>query len=263
MIDISFPYYFMEDLDKIVKYNEKLQKTTDDRIKIQSLYGSFPNCLWNGGRLSLTNPMSSTEAATIIKKINGLGFSMNLTFTNSLLKELHLRDYKCNSILDYLACNPNNAVIVNSELLRQYIRSNYPELKIICSITKGNRLEDFIKYKDTYDISVIYAKDEIVEYINKHDIDKRRIEVLLNSGCGNCRNIILHNDLVSAATLGLDAPGSIECFNADYRVPSRIAADVGEIANKGFSLFKIQGRREPIESTFNYIDNNFDFIKKL
>lgn len=79
------------------------------------------------------------------------GISARLTFSNSKLIEEHLSDRKCNELCALFAENiePENGVIVHSELLLQYLKSHYPQLYLISSTTKV--LTDFeaLKRKQT------------------------------------------------------------------------------------------------------------------
>ena len=60
---------------------------------------------------------------------------MRFIFTNSQLKEEHLSDRFCNLITE-ICENDLNEIVVNSPLLEDYIRTNYPKYKIISSTTK-------------------------------------------------------------------------------------------------------------------------------
>lgn len=79
------------------------------------------------------------------------GISARLTFSNSLLREEHLSDRKCNELCALFAENatPENGVIVHSELLLQYLKSHYPELYPVSSTTKV--LTDFEALKKEID----------------------------------------------------------------------------------------------------------------
>ena len=54
--------------------------------------------------------------------------SAQLTFSNSLLREEHLQDRKCNELCALLEKNnkPQNGVIIHSDLLSYYLQKNYP-----------------------------------------------------------------------------------------------------------------------------------------
>ena len=61
-----------------------------------------------------------------------------LTFSNSLLREEHLADRRCNglcALLEESRC-VQNGVIVHSDLLLDYLRKTYPGLYLVSSTTK-------------------------------------------------------------------------------------------------------------------------------
>ena len=66
------------------------------------------------------------------------GISARLTFSNSLLREEHLSDKKCNALCALLEQeNPvQSGVIVHSELLLDYLKTHYPQLYFVSSTTK-------------------------------------------------------------------------------------------------------------------------------
>jgi collagenase-like PrtC family protease len=68
---------------------------------------------------------------------------LRFTFSNSLLEEKHIYDTYCNLIMEE-ADTGNNEVIVNSPILEQYLRENYPNYKYISSTTKCERNIDII-----------------------------------------------------------------------------------------------------------------------
>lgn len=102
--------------------------------KISAAYGSFGSCIWNGGRTFLDRN-DSRAMARLIEQYNKRGISVRYTFTNPLIEEKHLNDTFSNLCLE-LANNGQNEVIVNSPILEQYIRENYPNFRLISSTTK-------------------------------------------------------------------------------------------------------------------------------
>ena len=65
------------------------------------------------------------------------GISARLTFSNSLLREEHLSDKKCNRLctLFHTEGEPRNGVIVHSDLLLGYLKKEYPNLYFVSSTT--------------------------------------------------------------------------------------------------------------------------------
>ena len=79
------------------------------------------------------------------------GVSARLTFSNSLLREEHLSDRKCNALCELFsqANGVQNGVIVHSELLTDYLRTRYPALYLVSSTTKV--LTDFEDFRHELD----------------------------------------------------------------------------------------------------------------
>ena len=107
--------------------------------QIASVYGCFPPAMWNGGR-----PMGGIRCEdafidNVLHAFNDQGIPLRFTFTNPLIREEHLSDPFCNKLMK-MANNGLNEVIVFSEVLEQYIRSEYPKYKITSSTCK--RLTD-------------------------------------------------------------------------------------------------------------------------
>ena len=99
-------------------------------------------CIWGGGRVGF----GDNDPQEVLELMREYGISARLTFSNSLLKEEHLRDKKCNSLCALFAeCgNKKNGVIVHSELLLDYLRKKYQELYFVSSTTKV--LTDFKEF---------------------------------------------------------------------------------------------------------------------
>lgn len=84
------------------------------------------------------------------------GISARLTFSNSLLREEHLSDEKCNALCKALNDSKgvnngagngvSNGVIVHSDILAGYIKKHYPNLYLVSSTTKV--LTDFNDFLD-------------------------------------------------------------------------------------------------------------------
>ncbi len=119
------------------------------------------------------------------------GISARLTFSNSLLREEHLSDRKCNELCALFAKNatPENGVIVHSELLLQYLKSHYPELYPVSSTTKVlTDFETLKKETDRDDFSLcctgfppgnkVYEK---IKYVDR--TTERQSGILCNECC--------------------------------------------------------------------------------
>ena len=85
-----------------------------DWCEIGSIYGAPGDCLWGGGRVGCGD-CAPRDALRLTREY---GVSARLTFSNSLLREEHLSDRKCNELCRLFAeaGGPANGVIVHSEL---------------------------------------------------------------------------------------------------------------------------------------------------
>lgn len=152
-------------------------------IEIASVYGAFPQSIWNGGRTQ-EGLCDKHYVKMVLKAFNDKGIPVRFTFTNPALEKKHLNDKFCNMVLS-LANNGLNEVIVVSPLLEDYIRSNYPGFKLTSSTCK--RLDDAERLSAELekDYSIV-----VVDYDlnNKFDIleklpHKDKCEFLVNSNC--------------------------------------------------------------------------------
>ncbi len=154
-----------------------------DGVGIASAYGSFPSAMWNGGRC-MAGAVEDKNMKKILDEYNSRGIPCRFTFTNPWIDKEHLGDKYCNRILE-TAYNGINEVIVNSEVLEEYIRKKYPEFKFTSSTCKEIRdrdklLEEIAKpyYLVVLDYNWNNKFDELDTLPDKH-----RLEILLNPYC--------------------------------------------------------------------------------
>ena len=105
-----------------------------DWCEIGSVYGAPADCIWGGGRVG-GGDCSPQEILALMREY---GISARLTFSNSLLREEHLSDKKCNTLCTLFSelQGKRNGVIVHSDLLLDYLKRNYPKLYFVSSTTK-------------------------------------------------------------------------------------------------------------------------------
>ena len=65
-----------------------------DWCEIGSIYGAPADCIWGGGRAGF----GEQEPEEVLELMQEYGISARLTFSNSLLREEHLSDKKCNEL---------------------------------------------------------------------------------------------------------------------------------------------------------------------
>ena len=115
-----------------------------DWCEIGSIYGAPADCIWGGGRAGF----GENNPEEVLELMREYGISARLTFSNSLLRQEHLSDRKCNALCRLFERNrePQNGVIIYSELLLEYIKEQYPGLYFVSSTTKV--LTDFTQFEE-------------------------------------------------------------------------------------------------------------------
>ena len=237
-----------------------------NNIKIGAVYDCFYGAVWSGGK-NFYGINTKSEIEEIIHMYNELNIPLRFTFTNSLLEKKHLYDTYCNLIMES-ANNGLNEVLVNSPILEEYLRKEYPNFKIISSTTKCERdINKINKENNKYFLTVIdYNDNHNWELLNKIK-QKDKIELLVNAYCPpNCPNRKAHYDDVSKAQL-IFQPNytNFECnkstgnFSTIKTYENFISQEelYGKYFLKGFCHFKIEGRRvhlaNVIESYIYYL----------
>ena len=228
-----------------------------DWCDIGSVYGAPADCIWGGGRVGFGED-APREVLSLMQKY---GISARLTFSNSLLREEHLSDRKCNALctLFKAANTPRNGVIVHSDLLLHYLKEKYPGLYFVSSTTKVlTDFEDFRRevQRDEFVYVVLdFRLNKEFEKLNAlPKAQKDKVEFLCNESCWfGCYDRKACYENVSRKCLGEDCPDHICCApdaNIGYRFSSAMKSPafigVEDIQRlylpQGFTNFKIEGR---------------------
>ena len=227
-----------------------------DWCDIASIYGSPSDCLWGGGRVGF----GEADAEDVFELMKEFGISSRLTFSNSLLKEEHLSDKKCNELCRLFEKEPvKNGVIVYSDLLLDYLKRNFPGFYFVSSTTKV--LTDFSDFKMELarnDFSFVVPDFRLNKKIEKLEaLDeglKNKVEFLCNECCSPfCQERKICYENVSRKNLGLEcsdhhcaAPDGDKGYRFSSAMKSPLFIGIDDIQNKylkmGFSNFKIEGR---------------------
>lgn len=227
-----------------------------DWCDIASIYGSPSDCLWGGGRVGF----GEADAEDVFELMKEFGISSRLTFSNSLLKEEHLSEKKCNELCRLFENAPvKNGVIVYSDLLLDYLKRNFPGFYFVSSTTKV--LTDFSDFKMELarnDFSFVVPDFRLNKKIEKLEaLDeglKNKVEFLCNECCSPfCQERKICYENVSRKNLGLEcsdhhcaAPDGDKGYRFSSAMKSPLFIGIDDIQNKylkmGFSNFKIEGR---------------------
>lgn len=227
-----------------------------DRCDIGSVYGAPADCIWGGGRVG-SGEHSPTEVLELMKEY---GLSARLTFSNSLLSEEHLSDRKCNALCTlFESAEPQNGIIIYSDMLLGHIKANYPNFYFISSTTKViTEWERFINETDRDDFRYVVPDFRLNKQFGRlsemTQAQKDKTEFLCNECCWvGCRDRKTCYENVSRKNLGENcadhicrAPDSDRgyLFSKAMENPSFIGInDIFDVyLPMGFSNFKIEGR---------------------
>ena len=228
-----------------------------DWCAIGSIYGAPADCIWGGGRVGAED--CDPQAALALARAYGI--SARLTFSNSLLREEHLADRRCNALCRMLEAGgePRNGVIVHSELLTDYIRRTYPGLYLVSSTTKVltdfAQLERELEREEFHYVVPDFRLNKAFDRLGTLPAPlKAKVEFLCNECCWfGCRDRKPCYEAVSRKVLGEGGPEH-RCAAPDagegYRF-SRAMENPGFIGihdivhtylPMGFTQFKIEGR---------------------
>lgn len=228
-----------------------------DWCEIGSIYGAPADCLWGGGRAGF----GENAPKEVLALLREYGISARLTFSNSLLREEHLQDRKCNALCALFAgAGPvQNGVIVHSDLLLDYLKTKYPGLYFVSSTTKV--LTEFPQFRAEVQreefryVVPDFRLNKAFEALSAlSQAEKDKVEFLCNECCWvGCKDRKRCYETVSLKNLGEACPEH-HCAAPDaqegYRFskamenPSFIGLDAirGIYLPMGFSNFKIEGR---------------------
>lgn len=232
--------------------------------RIASAYGCFPNSIWNGGRVFLDR-VTKQRMEQVISELNSRGIAVRYTFTNPLIEEKHLGDTFCNLCLE-LADNKKNEVLVNSPILEQYIRENYPGYALISSTTKCLDRKEQIEEELEKDYYLVVLDSSMNTSPDLFDLKhKDRIELITDHVCeANCPRRRAH--YISQGKDQLEFKLSeFQCKNIGrdfYQLTyndSFLSNEMiwGKFREAGFRHFKLDGRgwafRNLVESFIYYL----------
>lgn len=230
-----------------------------ENTKISSVFGCFPNAIWNGGTILLAGKtFNKTEIMDMFKLYNeALELPIRLTFTNPLITKEQCYDTYCNLIAE-CGHNGKNEILVVSPVLEQYLREKYPNYTYIRSIVSEENT-DVIGSPD-YGMVVINRRyNNNWEYLDKIPMEFRdKVEFLCNDVCpDNCPRIYTHYKDLARAQLSYDDTNPNTFCSMDHikgRFQHKFARTqkgyitrdmiLNDYVPKGFTQFKLSGRTD-------------------
>ena len=228
-----------------------------DWCKIGSIYGAPSDCIWGGGRTSF----GYSDPEDVLDLMREYGISARLTFSNSLLREEHLTNKKCNELCKMFehSHSPQSGVIVYSDLLLNYLQKNYPDLYLVSSTTKVlTDFQDFLNEVKREEFRYVVPDFRLNKMFDKLDRmsqhQKDKVEFLCNECCWfGCKDRKTCYESVSRKNLGEPAleyhcasPDGNEGYRFSKAMENPGFISIEDIQNiympMGFSNFKIEGR---------------------
>ena len=253
----------------MVDFMRKSPEIFWDDIEIASLYGNFPGCIMNGGRVmhDVQERYSPEQVRETFDTISKNGLIARLTMTNMLIRPDQYEDEYCRMILE--AAREHDAeIIVNQDELADYLSSRYHFRMILSTTRQLSGVEELNSMLDRYDMVVLDYNH------NKDDAFLRavkapsRLEVMPNELCRpGCQARQQHYLAISQHQLtGVEC--GFHCPNADayeragftkrtQASPTLLGNDDIRRLNAeyGISNFKIVGRlhsREVLLESYVY-----------
>ena len=228
-----------------------------DWCDIGSIYGAPADCLWGGGRAGFGEDRPE-EVLALLKEY---GISGRLTFSNSLLRQEHLTDPKCNALCAMFerGGGAQNGVILASDLLLDHLRRNYPGFYFVSSTTKvlrefGDLEKELQRPAFRYVVPDFRLNRELSRLKALPQEQKEKLEFLCNECCWfACAQRKQCYEAVSRKNLGEEDAEHV-CTSPTaargYRFSDAMAnpgfIGIEEIQKyylpNGFSQFKIEGR---------------------
>ena len=227
-----------------------------DWCDIGSIYGAPADCLWGGGRVGF----GEDNPRDVLALMQEYGISARLRFSNSLLREEHLSDGRCNALCQlFRSGKVQNGVIVHSDLLLEYLKQRYPEFYFVSSTTKV--LTDFRQFQqetERTDFRYVvpdFRLNPALDRLNTlSPAQKNKVEFLCNECCWfGCADRKACYETVSRKNLGercpehrCSAPGGNQGYRFSKAMENPGFIGIDQILNTylpmGFSNFKIEGR---------------------
>lgn len=262
MINFNIPgvYDHFELNSFIIHLYTENQKMFRDNVNISSVFGNFHFCIWDGGRNFLRYTQSTLQDIRDIKNLySGNGIPIRFIFTNPEVTEEDLDDRFGNLLLDEFNTGTNE-IVVNSPIMEQYLRENYPKYKLISSTTKritdpNLMLEEL--NKDYYQVCLDYDLNKRMDILKSIPIEKReKCEFLVNAICRpGCPIRKWHYSVTGKAQLTYFRDGyGLSSFNGctirnntthpDIMLTGNNLSfeEIQEYNKLGFKYFKLEGR---------------------
>jgi len=227
-------------------------------VKVSSIFGNFQYCIWDGGR-NFAHYNQVTEERMIEIKDTYAHFQVPIrfVFTNPVIEKKHLYDRFGNLCLEIFH-DEKNEIVVNSPLMEDYLRENYPKYKIISSTTKRitnkDKFMEELANPNYYQVCLDYDLNKNMELINSVPQELRpKVEFLINAICPpHCPQRKEHYALTGKAHISYlkDKYTNDKCGIRESSIHPKVLGkgnnftleDIDNYSKLGYKYFKLEGR---------------------
>lgn len=186
MINFALPgLWENSDLNQfVINFFKQYPEAKKENVNINAVYGNFPYCIWDGGRIFSSSYYASLEQIVNIKNfLAENNIALRLIFTNPVVEKVHHTDRFCN-LVSTVCEDEKNEIVINNPELEDYLRNKYPKYSFISSTTKCNNWQNSLA-----EIKSGKYKFVCLDYNNNHKKDllnleeKNKVEFLCNAIC--------------------------------------------------------------------------------
>ena len=279
MINFALPgLYEHFDVNRIlIMLQKKYPECFYEDIKITAFYGNFQFCIWDSGRTFTSYKCTPIEQIKEIQSFYNVENKIPMRFiytNNQISTKEQLQDKYCN-IITSICQNELNEIVVNSNILEEYLRENYPQYKYISSTTKclSNKEKAMGELNCNYfKVCLDYNLNHNIDFLkNLSDDQKDKVELLINPVCGaGCPTRKEHYKLNSLFSLNYGKTYHLPICYAkkaalypyDLKIRNEISIDDILTTYKDINItnFKIEGRTF---STLAYIEYILKYLVKV
>lgn len=265
------PFLFSKSMFYIPILKEILGKEEFDSVKY--VYGSTA-CRWAGGRITLFEVSNIKIIEKVISSLLPYNLIPEFTLSNTTITKEDLEDKFCNELLKVIN-DTSSEVICASDLLFDYIKSKYPNIKTTASLIKFfmkkfESVEEETNYIN--ELSLLY--DRIVisnEYYLKNPHldgikDKSKLAIISNYTKHNCPFGKKHYELIGRFNRheisyeeGFRQVSEFcpRINNPDFKEEKFNDEEVNSAINSGIKYLKVQGRDMDFSVMTDILFNNF------
>ena len=200
----------------MVDFMRQSPEVFPEDVEITSLYGNFPGCIMNGGRImqEYQERYTSAQITETFDALSEKGLTARLTLTNMLIRPEQYEDEYCRMIFE-AARGHDVEIIVNQDELADYISSRYHFRRILSTTRALSGVEELNRMLDRYDMVVLdYNRNKDDAFLKKVS-DPSRLEVMPNELCRpGCRTRQEH--YLEVSRYQLTGQSDFKCPNAEY-----------------------------------------------